>query len=112
MAYVDFTYYTATYGGTLVKSADFIRISSMATAYIDQVTQGKIAGDVTDPIKMATCALMDELFKQEKGPEIASESAGKESRSYVASGKSNEQKLNDVIKMWLSNTGLLYRGLT
>jgi len=111
MAYVDSTYYAATYGGKLVNSDDFIRLSSMATAYINQVTQGRITVDVTDPVKMATCAVMDELFKQEKGPEIASESAGKESRSYVASGKSSEQKLNEAARVWLASTGLLYRGL-
>lgn len=112
MSYVDYTYYTGTYGGKLVKNEDFIRLSSKATAYVNMITQGRIGSNVTDPIKMATCAVMDEMYNQEKGPEIASESSGKESRSYVASGKSNNQKLYEEVKPWLINTGLLYRGLT
>ncbi|MEO1815331.1 MAG: hypothetical protein ABGU93_07080 [Acetobacterium sp.] len=112
MSCIDYTYYTETYGGKLVKNEDFIRLSSKATAYVNMIAQGRIGSNVTDPIKMAICAVMDEMYNQEKGLEIASESSGKESRSYVASGKSNNQKLYEEAKPWLVNTGLLYRGLT
>lgn len=110
MAYVDYTYYTGDYGGK-VSESDFFRLSLLATIYIDAITSNRIGSDVTESVKMATCAVVDAL-KGNETMEIASESSGKESRSYVQSGKTQDQKLYDAAYPWLIGTGLLYRGLT
>ncbi|URN85154.1 hypothetical protein [Acetobacterium wieringae] len=109
MAYVDYTYYTGTYGGK-ISDSDFTRLSLLASIYIDTITNNRIV-ETTEPVKMASCAVIDALKKQET-PEVASESSGKESRSYVQSGKTQDQKLYAAAYPWLINTGLLYRGLT
>lgn len=110
MAYVDYTYYKDTYGGKKVSESDFLRLSLLANIYVDTITNGRII-EVTEVVKMATCSVMDE-FKNQETPEVASESSGKESRSYVQSGKTQDQKFYAAAYPWLINTGLLYRGLT
>jgi len=108
--YADYVYYIGEYGGKKVSTVDFNRLSLLASMYIDNETKNRIV-ETTDTIKMCMCALVDELQDQTE-PEVASETSGKESRSYVKSEKTDNQKLYEIIERWLASTGLLYRGLT
>jgi len=69
-AYTDSTYYTGTYLGNVIASADFPRLALRASAVIDQVTFGRASAIVTAAtdtatialIKMATCAVAVEAL--------------------------------------------------
>ena len=68
--YADYTFYTDEFFGTAIEEADFPRLSSRASDFIDYYTRGKAAG-VTDEefgrslagesIEEATRAFLDEL---------------------------------------------------
>lgn len=114
MIYADFEYYRDVFHGTKIKEqAEFEGLAVKATADLDMLTFGRINPEapISEAVKNAVCAVAEELSRQEQGPEKASESVGKQSVSYVASGKSNAQKCYDAAYPFLINTGLLYRGL-
>jgi hypothetical protein len=119
-SYTDYTYYTNTYLGTAIASIDFARLALRASATIDNLTfdRAAVETDVAtiDKIKMATCAVAEELQKQDlaDGTDgIQSESVGSYSVSYAEnSGKrlTNEMKQSKAAKLYLSSTGLMFRG--
>lgn len=111
--YVDYSYYIATYKGTLSED-DFHREVVRATAYVNQVTMGRISSAIfekyADEIKMATCAACEVYHAAEKGGEIASESVGSWSRTYSTTSTTTQQKLQEAVETFLMMTGLLFRG--
>jgi len=125
-AYVDYTYYSTTYLGTAIVSADFPRLALWASAQIDALTFDRTAAIVTAAtdtatiakIKMATCAAAEELQRQDANggaDAIQSESTGQNSVSYsVASSKmlTNTQKLQREAALYLGSTGLMFRGFS
>lgn len=121
MAYADYAFYTGTYLGTAIAEADFPQLALRASAVIDAATFGRAAklettDEIYEQVKMATCAIADELQRQDKNPVdgITSESQGRYSVSYAANSsktKSNQAKLFDVAKLYLANTGLMYTGI-
>jgi hypothetical protein len=124
-AYVDYAYYSATFLGTAIASADFGRLSVRASKHIDALTFGRAAAIITadtdtdkiDALKMATCAIADELQKDETSggrDNVTSEKVGNVSVSYGASGQMTKtlgQKIADAATLWLWETDLMYRGL-
>lgn len=118
-AYVDYTYYTSTYLGTSIASTDFARLALRASAMIDKLTYDRAIGetdtDVIDLIKMATCAVAEELQTQETNSNldgITSERVGNYSVAFGANARSartNEEKQAQAAKLYLWNTGLMYR---
>jgi hypothetical protein len=124
-AYADYAYYTATFLGTAIASADFGRLSVRASKHIDALTFGRAAAIITadtdtdkiDAIKMAMCAVADELQKDETSggrDNVTSEKVGNVSVSYGASGQMTKtlgQKISDAALLWLWETDLMYRGL-
>jgi hypothetical protein len=124
MAYADYTYYTGTYLGTAIASADFAALALRASAVIDAITFNRAEPIVTaatetttiTAIKNAMCAVAEELQRQDSNSNvdgIASESQGQYSVSYVATSnrsKSNTQKLQDAALIWLANTYLMFSG--
>lgn len=106
--YADFTYYQTEYGGKLVESADFLRLSRKSARLMDGITGNKLqfAFPVNDrdavTVKDCQCELIDFLQQVEqyqnsviqsvgivaqadgtvKGKVITSISSGSESRSY------------------------------
>lgn len=112
MPYADYTYYCSEYRGTLPE-ADFDRLSRRASAYLDNITLGRIQGEwFTDSrVKDACCATAEEIGRQEQGGEVTGETVGKWSRSYATSGESAAARLYDTAVWYLAVTGLLYRGM-
>lgn len=119
--YVDYTYYTDTYLGTAIASADFAAWALRASATIDRLTFNRAAAIITadtdatkvTAIKMATCAVAETLQSQAGTPDgtIASESVGRHSVTYVeGSTKSKERAQSDAANLYLASTGLMYRG--
>lgn len=123
-AYVDYTYYSTTYGGAAISSASFTALANQASAFIDLITMGRAApymvlatptADelvIIDKIKMATCAVVDEQYSvAQTGGVIASESVGSHSISYAAGTKQTVSgKLSSAAYPYLALTGLMFRG--
>ncbi len=116
--YADFTYYSGTFLGTAIAEADFPALAFRASAVIDALTFNRAASDTDneDAIANATCAVAEELQRQAQSGNvdgIASESQGQYSVSYLAGSnrsKSNTQKIQDVARVWLANTYLMFAG--
>jgi hypothetical protein len=113
MAYADFPYYKDEYKGTMPEE-DFNRLSRQASAYIDQVTFGRAAGNHPEAfqtkIKGACCAVADILLKKEQGGELASQTVGPWTKHFAGSGKTLDQQQYDATLLYLGMTGLMYRG--
>lgn len=111
---VDYRYYVEEYGGNMEEES-FFKASRRASAYISGLTMEKSelprwAED--SRVKDAICSVSEEFYRQSDGRgEVASETNHNISRSYVTSGRSNEQKLYNAACMYLATTGLLYRGI-
>ena len=123
-AYADYTFYTATYLGTAIASADFARLALRASQVIDQVTFNRAGpvvtldedADTIALIQMATCAVAEEIQTQESSGNIdgvTSERVGSYSVTYGANARamlSNEDKQERAARLYLAQTGLMYRG--
>lgn len=111
--YADYEYYAAVYGGALGQ-ADFERHARRAAAYLDQITFGRAARVTDGPararLRDACCAVIDECAREAQGGEVASETVGKWSRTYQASGRTAAGRRYDAAALYLAGTGLLYRG--
>ena len=126
MSYADFTYYEDTYLGNAIAEADFPRLALRASAQIDNITFNRAAAIITadDPdadvtaIKNATCAIAEEIQRQESSDNvdgISSESQGRYSVSYSANSnrsRTNQQKIEDAAKLWLNSTALMFPGFS
>lgn len=113
--HADFTFYLNEYKGT-AKEAEFSRLSVLANAHIDRITNGRaLTATGTDhkAVKLAFCAVIDELIKQEGGGVVTSESNDGISRTYATSAnvKSNTQRVYDAAAVFLIGTNLLYAGV-
>ena len=114
--YADYVFYSSTYHGEATE-ADYNRLVIRASAEIDRMTFGRAAAVTDDAdinaVKMAECAVVDELSYIERGGDITSETNDGISRSY-ASGtvvKSKAQRLYSAAEIWLSQTNLCYAGV-
>ena len=61
MAYIDYEYYTGTFGGSDVSAEEFPRLAQMASDIVDAIVYRPIE-EVTDRVKRAVCYEMDMLF--------------------------------------------------
>ncbi len=135
MLLANYEYYITTYGGSSIPSPSFpkkvMEASSKVNYYTfnrinDEILQDEIVGNTIHNI---TCQISDLLFEQEnlklkivndENKEVASESLGPRSISYVnqsnlkekhiLSEEELEQKIYKIIYQALVHTGLMYRG--
>lgn len=113
--YADYAFYLNDFHGTAGEET-FSRLSVIATAHIDRITSNRAktaSGADLDAVKLAFCAVIDELDKQEQGGIIASESNDGISRSYVTGSivKSSTQRIYAAAELFLSSTNLLFLGV-
>lgn len=116
--YADFDFYTNKYHGKAIADSEtFERMAIEADAMLDYITMGKIKKDAPyiEKVKLAACAICDIQYEQStKAPQKTSESVGNHSVSYAVSQKTDAEyralKISKA-RLYLSNTGLLYRGL-
>ena len=113
--YADYTYYVNDYHGTVVNEADFLRLSVLATAHINKITHNRaktVDEETLEAVKLAYCAVIDELDKQEHGGIVTSESNDGISRSYAtATVKTANQRIYSVAEIYLGETDLLFAGV-
>lgn len=109
--YAEYEFYTEQFGGSIIPQTAFNRQAIRASRYLDQVTFNRIK-EVTPDIQLATCEIAEAYYnaQEHEGKEIASESVGSQSVSYVATVKSFEAKCYDLARLYLGGTNLLYRG--
>ena len=111
MAYSDYNFYTSEYMGTLSEAA-YSRLVLRASAEIDRMTFNRAenaTGDVLKAVKLAECAIIEELNYQgtQGAGDVTSESNDGVSRSYSsATAKTSRQRINAAGDTWLYNTGL------
>lgn len=104
MIYADYEFYTATYGGNQIKEADWTRTAREASAYIDQLTFGRLTGHperVTEEVQMAVCAAAEvaERYRAattQSAAGIASESVGGQSVTYRNSTELEAGKQSEI----------------
>lgn len=125
MAYATYGYYVSEFGGNAVPEPLFARCMNLAGRYIDRYTFGRIpqddAGSI-DGLSDCACEMAEAIynarFKEEYGKVKKSESIDGYSVSYVTEQKDGEdvnafleKKLYGICFLYLSDTGLLYRGI-
>lgn len=116
--YADFNFYQNIFKGKLITDEDsFDRMAIEASFFLNKSTLGKISEPYIDEVKMAVCAVAEVTHReyvQNNEDQIASESVGPHSVSYVKSTKTAEEYSKErlkVARIYLSETGLLYRGI-
>lgn len=121
MLYAEHDFYTSKYafGAGLIESALFNRYALRASQKIKEYTGTNIdENNVPECVKMCCCELAELFYKAEKAETenggVKSETVGSWSKSYESTQEREShisKKIHDVIHMWLSGTGLLYRGI-
>lgn len=136
MIYADYDYYANVFMGNAIAEEDFPRMAARASRYIDYITRNKAEKASELPaVKDCCCALAERYQMIEASEqlalqsvkagsadtaEVSSETVGSWSRSYRSGGDSAQSAaqaaaegrsvLLDTARMYLANTGLLYRG--
>lgn len=127
--YVDYSYYTDNFEGTAISAESFNSYERKARSFINLITFDRLTGEsaiIADTVKECMCEIMElnyklDLKEQETdGKIIASETVDGHSQTYAISdveknevdkSKINDTKYYNIAKRYLSNTGLLYRGV-
>jgi len=118
-AYADYAYYTDEYGGTVLTEEKFGSAVIWSTALIDQMTFGRVRSlsEIPSCVSDAACSAAEKYatFRDAKARGFASESNDGYSVSYAGTGDgamdSMMSSVRQEIKVYLANTGLLYRGV-
>ncbi len=121
---VDYHFYADTYGGNELNEEQFNIYSKKALQFINELSASRLLmNDLNDDdtylVKMATCALCDYDFENDKRKEkesIASESVPSHSKTYntSANAKTNNEVYKEKVQTvygYLLSTNLLYRGV-
>lgn len=121
--YADYEYYTGTYGGTALTEEDFQPCAVRASLLLDEMTLGRVAGAADlDEVKQACCAIAEQVpgLKQAEaaaassGGAIASQKVGNFSVTYRSGASALSvirASMEDLARLYLGGTGLLYRGV-
>ncbi len=130
---VDYEYYKTIYEGSSIPESSFKKMVIEASNKVNYYTQDRINSDnITNKIRNVTCEIAELIFEQENlkekiinydesNKEIASETLGPRSISYVnkSSQQSNlinskdelEREIYKICYQSLVRTGLMYRGM-
>ena len=126
--YTDYKFYTNTYKGNMPES-DFDRLVIRASYEVRKNIFNRPITGYEDEVQMATCSVADILYKIEQietkknttisDKTLKSESVGDYSRTFDTSSVSDieteisnqKSKIKEEIRMYLLDTGLLYRGV-
>ncbi len=121
---VDYKYYIEDFGGEKISTeSDFKRTINLAETHLRNFTFNRIKNDVENEhlIKSCICEMCDAIYDmtlKDNGKVKKSENTDGYSVSYVTeridgqdAEKALENKLYRIAKVYLGNTGLLYRGV-
>ncbi len=105
--------YTAYLSGkeVVIDTASFDFYSRKATQLINTATFGRIV-EVTDEIKMCCCEVAESFYNQDNDERETSEKVGSYSvTKNVKSDSDYSRERTGIIRAYLLDTGLLYRGV-
>ena len=105
MNFIDFDYYKNTYLGVL-SEADFSRYLVKAEAFLNAATHKRVK-EADTLVCFCLCELCDVFAENAEGKNISSESLDGYSVSYT----DDNFPAWEVLKTYLSGTGLLYGGV-
>lgn len=118
MGYVDFDYYTESYGGNSIPEDEFTKYEIRSRMQIDMYTFNRVKNAiknvpdfvVPEEIKNAQCAVMDYIKQVDMngGAVIASETVSKHSVTYAV--KSFDEEVRGIVKGFLRGTSWTYLG--
>lgn len=107
MPYADYSWYKEVYKGTELREDEFSSLALKASKYLDKITFGRI-DDADDNVKLAMCAVAEEMLKVGIASHIASETNDGYSISYKNTGE--RESLYKTAGLFLPPE-LLYRGV-
>ncbi len=116
MPYADFTYYTDTFLGQVIKDeSQFLSCEKRASDYLDAATMGR-ADEASRlapaKVKDCVCALSEQIYLLNARAGAVSVTNDGLSVSYAKdAGADEQQRLWQTISQYLFLTGLLYRGV-
>ena len=114
--YANYDYYKGTYRGRLIPEQDYPRVALRADQYLDYYTRCRARDNAElEAVKMAACALAEQYYEMDQLPIATgkqSETVGSYSVTYRSAEDIQRIKLGlpGIVRMYLSSTGLLYRG--
>ncbi len=127
---VNYEYYSKTYEGSSIPDSSFKKYSLKASSKVNYYTSNRIDENILDDnIRNTVCEIAELLYNQEllksnildsSSKEVASETVGPHSKSYVNKSNLQEKHLLSELELnsecykicyeHLSLTGLMYRG--
>lgn len=115
----DFEFYALNYKGSVIPNEKAFESAVVeAQAYVDALItdRSNLRYDfVQEAYNKAICAAADEIYQQvsvDKGRNKVSESVGNHSITYAtATSEERSRNLGKRVRLFLANTGLLYRGI-
>ena len=123
--YSDYTYYTGTFLGDLIPEERFPVFAARADVFLEELTMGRCA-DARLPeasvtaVKQAECAAAEELFRLDAALAEAGDASVEQEKvgDYAVTRRRGEDltreaeaRVRRVIRRYLVNTGLLFRGI-
>lgn len=119
--YANIDYYRNSFVGTLVPAEDFTLLSIKAERYLDYITQHRIK-NITAEVKNAVCAAVEALYEhQQQFANIPQGIKSENTDGYSVTFRNMDVKeiqeqqkqiMLDAFVQELSDTGLLYQGVT
>ena len=129
--YIDFEYYSGTFGGTKIPEDGFAAYARKASLKMDTFTFGRLqrwgAADLPDSVFDACCAIAEVMYEyDEKQSAIAEATGGGVLKSEnndgysvsfattdrVADTKSINSEVGGIVETYLGHSGLLFRGVS
>lgn len=117
MIYANMDFYKNKYQGAVINTANPYVYFRKATNYIRHYTCDNIdEGDIPEQVKMCCCEVAELLYYAEQNSSnyVTSDKTGDMSVTYESTESQRQvlsKKIKSAIYMWLSGTGLLYRGV-
>lgn len=115
-SYVAYEYYAESYKGEKLTEDIFPRYAKWASALVDQMTFGRLKDlpEIPDCVRDAICCAAEKRFSfvAKADRDLKSESNDGYSVSYADAGEEGSlvESIKEDIRIYLSGTGLLFRG--
>ena len=107
---MDYSYYQFEYKGAILDSDAFYSALPKAKAYISAITFGRADNSCDKRVLNAVCAVAEDMYES-AASNISSETVGDLSITYAnRTTEQDSRRRYDLARMFLANTGLLYRG--
>lgn len=118
--YVDYNYYSETYGGNKIPKDSFDACEKRAEAVLHRISFDRVKRlpEIPDMVKDAICAMAEIDYQEEKKtPGVKSENSDGYAVTYADSGNTTGASgrvalMHQEASIYLGNTGLLYKGVS